>query len=282
MRAVCAGGSQQQGGSEEVDGAACLSPWLVAAAVERMCRQFKTRLDNRLHRRHSRRRTTATMGAALATSSSRPRGSAAASMDGDREEAVSEASSSAEKASGLSAADLDLVGEWRTRFGLYTVTNGGSLGLLFEEPETRYRGVLKPDGEWAVAEVYRPPGAEEAAWTLHGYIRLRREGEDLQSSFASNMSVPWKPAPWGKRLPYADLFAYERDPHCREDDVESCCICLDEVEDGESAARLLCDHVYHRECVQKWFGKHGSCPFRCPASNCVPRSPRQQQAAAGL
>ncbi|XP_022972862.1 E3 ubiquitin-protein ligase RING1-like [Cucurbita maxima] len=39
-----------------------------------------------------------------------------------------------------------------------------------------------------------------------------------------------------------------------------CPVCLNEWEIGCLAKELPCTHKFHRECIQKWLGIHGTCP----------------------
>lgn len=44
--------------------------------------------------------------------------------------------------------------------------------------------------------------------------------------------------------------------------VNTCAICLDDIETGQIATRLPCFHMYHAECIQGWV-KH-SASSACP------------------
>eukprot|EP00929_Paragymnodinium_shiwhaense_P039795 TRINITY_DN20858_c0_g1_i1.p1 TRINITY_DN20858_c0_g1~~TRINITY_DN20858_c0_g1_i1.p1 ORF type:complete len:474 (-),score=70.00 TRINITY_DN20858_c0_g1_i1:119-1540(-) len=43
-----------------------------------------------------------------------------------------------------------------------------------------------------------------------------------------------------------------------------CIICLGEFRDGEEAAQLPCNHVFHNDCIGQWLSKSRHCPLRCP------------------
>ena len=43
--------------------------------------------------------------------------------------------------------------------------------------------------------------------------------------------------------------------------TEVCPICHAEFADGSELLRIRpCDHVFHRECIEQWFGRSNSCP----------------------
>ncbi|CAK9309565.1 unnamed protein product [Citrullus colocynthis] len=61
-----------------------------------------------------------------------------------------------------------------------------------------------------------------------------------------------------------------------------CAVCLSAIEDGE-AARILpnCKHVFHLECIDKWFGSHSTCPIcRKEAAPMIVPERREAPAAA--
>ncbi|XP_060564585.1 E3 ubiquitin-protein ligase ZNRF2-like [Ruditapes philippinarum] len=39
-----------------------------------------------------------------------------------------------------------------------------------------------------------------------------------------------------------------------------CVICFDELDQGDTIARLPCLCIYHKGCIDKWFEKNRSCP----------------------
>jgi hypothetical protein len=45
-----------------------------------------------------------------------------------------------------------------------------------------------------------------------------------------------------------------------EGNGKTCPICLETMR-GRGCSRLPCEHVYHTECVQKWWERHASCPY---------------------
>ena len=38
-----------------------------------------------------------------------------------------------------------------------------------------------------------------------------------------------------------------------------CCICYDIITDQEGI--LSCDHIFHKECIEKWFKRSHQCPL---------------------
>ncbi|KAG9133529.1 hypothetical protein Leryth_019438 [Lithospermum erythrorhizon] len=49
-----------------------------------------------------------------------------------------------------------------------------------------------------------------------------------------------------------------------EDDCSSieCSVCLCEIEEGDEVRELSCDHLFHRECLDKWIIGYGN--ITCP------------------
>uniref|UniRef100_A0A7S3DEG4 RING-type domain-containing protein n=1 Tax=Palpitomonas bilix TaxID=652834 RepID=A0A7S3DEG4_9EUKA len=46
-----------------------------------------------------------------------------------------------------------------------------------------------------------------------------------------------------------------------EDDNPTCCICLDEYEEGTRVRKLKCNHFYHQACIDEWLKKNLECPL---------------------
>ncbi|KAJ5439709.1 uncharacterized protein N7458_010707 [Penicillium daleae] len=52
-----------------------------------------------------------------------------------------------------------------------------------------------------------------------------------------------------------------------------CAVCLEQVNRSEEIRELRCLHVFHRECLEKWFlGDHFNCPL-CHRAYFVPEHP---------
>ena len=48
---------------------------------------------------------------------------------------------------------------------------------------------------------------------------------------------------------------------CSDEDVE-CVVCLSKIEEGDEIRVLRCDHMYHKNCLDKWVGfKKHTCPL---------------------
>lgn len=45
-----------------------------------------------------------------------------------------------------------------------------------------------------------------------------------------------------------------------EDKEQECAICLDELKQGDTVARLPCLCIYHKSCIDQWFQVNRSCP----------------------
>ncbi|XP_019165733.1 PREDICTED: E3 ubiquitin-protein ligase RING1-like [Ipomoea nil] len=45
-----------------------------------------------------------------------------------------------------------------------------------------------------------------------------------------------------------------------EEEEGECAICLEEWGVGETVKEMPCRHRFHKECIEKWLGIHGSCP----------------------
>jgi hypothetical protein len=41
---------------------------------------------------------------------------------------------------------------------------------------------------------------------------------------------------------------------------EECAICLSDFEDGEELRHMYCNHLFHRNCVDRWLVKNAFCP----------------------
>lgn len=40
----------------------------------------------------------------------------------------------------------------------------------------------------------------------------------------------------------------------------NCPVCLDSIQDGDDVKTTLCNHVFHRRCVDQWLATHNTCP----------------------
>ena len=45
------------------------------------------------------------------------------------------------------------------------------------------------------------------------------------------------------------------------DDNLDCIICMEKFEENEKVKQLLCGHIFHGDCIDKWLAKEKKCPF---------------------
>ncbi|XP_050062819.1 uncharacterized protein LOC114127732 [Aphis gossypii] len=54
-----------------------------------------------------------------------------------------------------------------------------------------------------------------------------------------------------------------------------CAVCLDDFVIKEEAMKLMCDHIFHEECITNWIIVHGTCPvcrrYYCPGELHLPQ-----------
>jgi hypothetical protein len=72
-----------------------------------------------------------------------------------------------------------------------------------------------------------------------------------------------------EELSHLDITPYEGD------DVQ-CSICLNNITTGQDVTSLPCDHMFHSQCIQRWFRRNATCPV-CRAEQ--PRTNTEQTAA---
>lgn len=53
----------------------------------------------------------------------------------------------------------------------------------------------------------------------------------------------------------------EKDDENEEDEPLDCAICFSAIEDGEKVGALLCDHIFHSECLKSWLTRRAVCPL---------------------
>uniref|UniRef100_A0A7S0ZR69 RING-type domain-containing protein n=1 Tax=Noctiluca scintillans TaxID=2966 RepID=A0A7S0ZR69_NOCSC len=59
---------------------------------------------------------------------------------------------------------------------------------------------------------------------------------------------------------------------------QPCSVCMNSFADGDEIRTLLCQHVFHKECIDTWLARRSECPV-CRAP--LRAAPRQIQAASG-
>ncbi|KAG9444355.1 hypothetical protein H6P81_015695 [Aristolochia fimbriata] len=53
----------------------------------------------------------------------------------------------------------------------------------------------------------------------------------------------------------------EQEIHTQRDSKESCSICLSDFSVGKEIGRTPCGHIFHPDCIRKWFNRSTSCPL---------------------
>lgn len=46
-----------------------------------------------------------------------------------------------------------------------------------------------------------------------------------------------------------------------ESNNNECSICLEDINNGQPTRVLDCDHIFHRDCVEKWINIYSTCPY---------------------
>ena len=60
-----------------------------------------------------------------------------------------------------------------------------------------------------------------------------------------------------------DILKYVNNYQRTEEDMdnEECSICFNEYDTSTKVSKLRCNHVYHNDCIKKWFETSGTCPM---------------------
>ncbi|GAA0155159.1 hypothetical protein LIER_12947 [Lithospermum erythrorhizon] len=66
---------------------------------------------------------------------------------------------------------------------------------------------------------------------------------------------------------------YEREDDCSSSPSIKCSVCLSEIEEGDEVRQLSCDHLFHRECLDRWLG-YGN--VTCPLCRSCVKMPQQR------
>lgn len=64
------------------------------------------------------------------------------------------------------------------------------------------------------------------------------------------------------------------DVRSHEGDDVQCSICLSDITSGQNVTTLVCDHVFHSECIHRWFRSNVTCPM-CRAEQPRPEPTRR-------
>mmetsp|Transcript_31813 Transcript_31813/g.80447 ORF Transcript_31813/g.80447 Transcript_31813/m.80447 type:complete len:159 (+) Transcript_31813:116-592(+) len=84
----------------------------------------------------------------------------------------------------------DLIGDWQTKKGKYSVNRDKSGQLIFKEdrsPELILVGILKKEGDCMQAEIKD----ELNKGATYGHLRMKREGDNIRSFFRFTEDEPW-------------------------------------------------------------------------------------------
>lgn len=158
----------------------------------------------------------------------------------------------------------EVVGDWWTKFGTYSIDLNEQMELDFQE--NTLHGILRLEEDWYTAEIRDGAKADE----VFGYLRLRRDGKVLKSYFRTNRTDTWENSKPIEASPFPYLrvgakAAAEFLAECAERPWQqsTCCICFEALDGGHDFVELKCHHTYHRSCIRKWFRRSRSCPIRC-------------------
>ncbi|XP_055823700.1 E3 ubiquitin-protein ligase ATL41-like [Solanum dulcamara] len=104
---------------------------------------------------------------------------------------------------------------------------------------------------------------------LHIYARYvlrrqaRRRAELQRVSIITSSALQIEPPKTGldpSVIASLPVFIFNQ-PDIQNNSIE-CTVCLSVLENGETARTLPnCKHVFHAECIDKWFGSHSTCPI---------------------
>ncbi|PNI91829.1 LOW QUALITY PROTEIN: ZNRF1 isoform 3 [Pan troglodytes] len=103
--------------------------------------------------------------------------------------------------------------------------------------------------------------------SYNGRIQRGLRGARPEKTWLSGRT--WQEQPWRTECSWAPMPQMQSYPHCPvenwEDDVLTkdageCVICLEELLQGDTIARLPCLCIYHKSCIDSWFEVNRSCP----------------------
>lgn len=58
------------------------------------------------------------------------------------------------------------------------------------------------------------------------------------------------------QIPHIELESFTID----EQTADQCSVCLENMQVGQQAVRLQCNHMFHENCIQRWTRGHNTCP----------------------
>lgn len=99
----------------------------------------------------------------------------------------------------------------------------------------------------------------EEIWLEHlveSYQDYLRERERAREIMERSMD---EAAPPPKRATEEEIFSLETGIYNLKDTL-SCCICLNDIEEGEKFTKTYCSHFFHKDCVERWLKENVKCP----------------------
>lgn len=101
-----------------------------------------------------------------------------------------------------------------------------------------------------------------ARYVLRRQARRRAELQRVNIIVSSALQVePPKTGLDPSVITSIPLFIYKKNNDVQNSSIE-CTVCLSVIENGETVRTLPnCKHIFHAECIDKWFGSHSTCPI---------------------
>lgn len=147
---------------------------------------------------------------------------------------------------------------------------------------TKYVGQYRENTKNGIGKLSYPDGSSfEGHWNQgmrHGdFLHIDKEGDTFLLQYNSEQIVEslrvhvpsgcavkpiLKPGYAAFIETYESPEPYTGPTESREaHEVPTCCICMCDVEVGESCCRMPCSHIFHEECIKSWTEKKLQCPL---------------------